>query len=270
MAKAFNNVKINTTFTTATAREQLTSGENLCTSLGKINKYLADLDAGAFASNGNILINSRFIINQRGTGKYTAPGYSLDGWKIGTLREGSAPIEVTRMSATTGTAHLKATAVSTLYGDLTQYVENAALYGNKPLTLSCWIGNTVNNEHAFLEICATRNGTAWQTYSTALKAGLNSITATVQAGIKQLAVRIRFSCENTTNYLAVTWIKLEAGSIVTPYIPTPPAIDLAMCQRYYQVRSAGNIAEVDLRPTMYKTPTVTQRTDGNYAYTAEL
>lgn len=49
MAKAFNNVKINTEFTTAAAREQLTSGENLCTSLGKINKYLADLDAGAFS-----------------------------------------------------------------------------------------------------------------------------------------------------------------------------------------------------------------------------
>lgn len=49
MAKTFNNVKINTEFTTATAREQLTSGENLCASLGKINKYLADLDAGAFS-----------------------------------------------------------------------------------------------------------------------------------------------------------------------------------------------------------------------------
>lgn len=270
MAKTFNNVKINTEFTTATTRAPLTSGENLCTSLGKINKYLADLDAGAFTSNGNILLNSRFILNQRGVGKYTAPGYSLDCWKTGTLREGNAPIEVTRMSATTGTAHLKATAVSTLYGDLTQYVENAALYGNRQLTASCWIGNTVNNEHAYLEICSTRNGTSWQTASAALKTGLNSVTATVQAGIKQLAVRIRFSCENTTNYLSVTWIKLEVGSIVTPYIPTHPAIDLAMCQRYYQIHSTGDIAEVDLRPTMYKTPTVTQRTDGNYAYSAEL
>lgn len=56
MAKTVNNVKVNTTFTTATAREQLTSGENLCTSLGKINKYLVDLDAGAFtfpANGGN-------------------------------------------------------------------------------------------------------------------------------------------------------------------------------------------------------------------------
>lgn len=56
MAKTFNNVKINTEFTTATTREQLTSGENLCTSLGKVNKYLADLDAGAFtfpANGGN-------------------------------------------------------------------------------------------------------------------------------------------------------------------------------------------------------------------------
>lgn len=56
MAKTVNNVKVNATFTTATAREQLTSGENLCTSLGKVNKYLVDLDAGAFtfpANGGN-------------------------------------------------------------------------------------------------------------------------------------------------------------------------------------------------------------------------
>ena len=53
MAKTVNNVKVNTTFTTATAREQLTSGENLCTSLGKVNKYLVDLDAGAFAFPAN-------------------------------------------------------------------------------------------------------------------------------------------------------------------------------------------------------------------------
>ena len=56
MAKTVNNVKINSAFTTAASREQLTSGENLCTSLGKINKYLADLDSGAFtfpADGGN-------------------------------------------------------------------------------------------------------------------------------------------------------------------------------------------------------------------------
>lgn len=53
MAKTVNNVKINATFTTAASREQLTSGENLCTSLGKVNKYLVDLDAGAFSFPAN-------------------------------------------------------------------------------------------------------------------------------------------------------------------------------------------------------------------------
>lgn len=56
MAKIVNNVKINTTFTTAASREQLTSGDNLCTSLGRVNKYLVDLDSGAFtfpANGGN-------------------------------------------------------------------------------------------------------------------------------------------------------------------------------------------------------------------------
>ena len=53
MAKTVSNVKINATFTTAASREQLTSGENLCTSLGKVNKYLVDLDSGAFSFPAN-------------------------------------------------------------------------------------------------------------------------------------------------------------------------------------------------------------------------
>lgn len=45
--------------------------------------------------------------------------------------------------------------------------------------------------------------------------------------------------------------------------------ELALCQRYYQIRSTNNIADVDLRPNMRVTPTKTAVT-GGYAYDARL
>lgn len=63
--------------------------------------------------------------------------------------------------------------------------------------------------------------------------------------------------------------KLELGSVATPFVPRPYGEELALCQRYYQVRSVNTIADVDLRPSMRITPTKTAITSG-YAYDAEI
>lgn len=65
-------------------------------------------------------------------------------------------------------------------------------------------------------------------------------------------------------------VKLEKGRFATPYVARPLTEEISECQRYYQVHSTGTIKQVDLRPTMRKAPTVTQRSDGNYGYDAEL
>lgn len=84
MARTVNNVKINTTFTTAASREQLTSGENLCTSLGKVNKYLVDLDTGAFTfpANGG---NADTLDGLHSTAFYPAKGANTVGIDYDTL-----------------------------------------------------------------------------------------------------------------------------------------------------------------------------------------
>lgn len=46
--KTLNGVKLNVNFTPATSRENLVSGENISSSLGKINKYFSDLNETAF------------------------------------------------------------------------------------------------------------------------------------------------------------------------------------------------------------------------------
>lgn len=54
------------------------------------------------------------------------------------------------------------------------------------------------------------------------------------------------------------------------YHPKGYGAELAECQRYYQIRSANNIAAVDMRPTMrLSSPTITSVT-GGYAYSADL
>lgn len=65
-------------------------------------------------------------------------------------------------------------------------------------------------------------------------------------------------------------VKLELGSIATPFVPPDPATELAKCQRYYQIRSTGDIAAVDLRPSMATIKDIKLREDGNYEYIAEL
>lgn len=64
--------------------------------------------------------------------------------------------------------------------------------------------------------------------------------------------------------------KLELGSVATPFIPPDPATELAKCQRYYQIRTTGDIDPIDLRPSMRTITDIRERDDGNYEYIAEL
>jgi hypothetical protein len=46
-------------------------------------------------------------------------------------------------------------------------------------------------------------------------------------------------CAITNAYFAFTSVKLELGSVATPFIPEPPAKALGDCQRYYQLIKGG-------------------------------
>lgn len=70
------------------------------------------------------------------------------------------------------------------------------------------------------------------------------------------------------------WAALYAGEYTAATLPEYRCkgygAELAECQRYYQIRSANNIAAVDMRPTMrLSSPTITGVT-GGYAYSADL
>lgn len=73
---------------------------------------------------------------------------------------------------------------------------------------------------------------------------------------------------------AIKWMALYSGEFTLKTLPEYRArefsAELMECMRYYQIRSAGNVPAMDLRPTMRVKPIVTQLEDGGYAYSADL
>ena len=72
----------------------------------------------------------------------------------------------------------------------------------------------------------------------------------------------------------IQWAALYGGEYTAEtlpeYQPKGYGAELAECQRYYQIRSANNIAAVNMRPTMrLSSPTIASVT-GGYAYSADL
>lgn len=106
-------------------------------------------------------------------------------------------------------------------------------------------------------------------------------SGTFRAGFGNSSLGIRCSYTNSLcRFLMepslgnVAWAALYEGEYTAEtlpeYQPKGYGAELAECQRYYQIRSANNIAAVDMRPMMrLSSPTITSVT-GGYAYSADL
>ena len=72
--------------------------------------------------------------------------------------------------------------------------------------------------------------------------------------------------------LEVQAVKLEMGSVST--LANDPPMDygreLAICQRFQQIRSTNNINILDLRPSMRINPVITAFTGGGFMYDANI
>ena len=199
--------------------------------------------------NPNLLMNPDFKINQRGQDVYSGTMHTADCWRCitstGQVTVGSGGITVT------DTAGGECKINNYVEGDLT----------GKTITLSACIDGTICKVSGL----ATADMTTWD---------------------KQLKVYfdggyLLFGCYNVHKFFIMfasaaeksfscQWVKLELGSIATPFCPPDPATELAKCQRYYQIRSTNDIDPVDLRPSMRATPTDIKKVTGGYAYVAEL
>ena len=177
--------------------------------LSQLANYL-----GTKFSNPNLLINPNFKINQRGQATYETSGasqiYSVDRWRLG---KGKVTVN------SDGTVTVTATGGTT----------NEEGYYQQPLENAISGDYTVSMEVVSISgaVRIAIDG-AWQN----IKSGLNvfhGITGTGAVGL-QLA-----------NGASITlkWVKLEQGSIATPFVAPNYIEELMKCRYFYYQANVG-------------------------------
>ena len=171
---------------------------------GKLSQ-LTDYMAERF-SNPNLLINSNFKVNQRGqktyTNKTTNPTYTLDRWM-------SINTEVVYNND--GTATITSLATEDTSAWFKQLLEDTI---EGACTLSCEVTSVTGNVYLFSQAKGIK-----------VKQGINKITL---SDLRQASFEL-----NQGASITLKWVKLEKGSIATPFVVPNPNEELQKCKAYY-------------------------------------
>lgn len=209
-------------------------------------------------SNPNLLINPDFQINQRGQAEYATAGYGYDRWRLG------------RSTGIVRAEGGKCTITATDTADpqhIFQTLENN--YAGMTLTFAVTINNIADCTGAIHLVNKSFATIGSVIYFAG--AGRYTHTVTVPNDIDTLRLLIRLdTLANVGASFTFSELELEPSSAPTPFVPPDPATELAKCQRYYQVRTTGDIDPVDLRPSMRTITDIREREGGKYEYIAEL
>lgn len=161
-------------------------------------------------SNPNLLINSDFRnpINQRGQTSYTGGGiYSIDRWMLGnsatlTVQDGSIKFE--QSSGATNT------------GRLVYRFENAL---------------PANYYTISVKVLSCNGGASMDDFGTIADGFTGVFTATTTSEKELSSLRFYIAAGRS---LEIEWIKLEQGTVATPFVPRLYDEELMLCKRYYQ------------------------------------
>ena len=205
--------------------------------------------AAAAGGNPNLLINPDFAVNQRGQSSWAGAEYMVDRW----YKRAS---DTTIYLNADGSLHVPAKTIFLQRMPIDDYQK---LIG-KTLTFTVKYSGEVPVWVSF----AAPAPKADISYRIHPDADRFWITTYENMGF----VELRYY-DPTADH-DIEWAKLEIGGVSTPYCPPDPTLELLKCQRYYQIRSTGDIAAVDLRPSMATIKDIKQRSDGLYEYIAEL
>ena len=172
--------------------------------LSQLANYL-----GTKFSNPNLLINPDFKINQRGQATYETSGagqiYSADRWRLGRGKVTVNSDGTVTVTATGGTTNEE--------GYYQQYLENAI---SGAYTVSMEVISISGTVRIAID------GT-WQN----IKSGLNVFYGTTGTGTVGLQLAIGSS-------ITLKWVKLEQGSVATPFVAPNIAEELIKCKRFYK------------------------------------
>ncbi len=187
---------------------------------------VADITDCVEPSNPNLLTNPDFRVNQRGMTEYSS-GYSADRWFIEgnkcTVTAGADGVLIKSAIKLDSNAHV-----------FWQKAENPLAPGKYTLSLNVlevsgvWSARirTVNSSGDYAD----------SYYTPVLHVGLNKVSVELPKGEYISAVSV--GCNKDTEVgdsVKLAWVKLESGSLATPFVPPDPATELAKCQRYLYV-----------------------------------
>ena len=183
-------------------------------------------------SNPNLFINGDFRnpINQRGKTQYTSNEYCVDRWTKWS--------NTFTTSIQDGFLQNRGTWITLL-----QYIEGCQKIFKRGtvFTMSAKVKCEKNRGVTFSYYDHTANrsigercpdiavGTDWKIIK-------HTVTVNVDTVNPKTAFCIEASWSDTdTATLDIEWIKLELGSVATPFVPRPYAEELALCKRYYEI-----------------------------------
>lgn len=176
-------------------------------------------EAAVIFSNPNLLDNPNFSINQRGQSEYIdANQYTVDRWG--------------------------------LYMQEKNVNNKVAVNDDKSITLTLSAGNWIRIaqifeqplEGTFTLSAEVEAATGGVTFDIIVSDGTQKTASWVLGGGKQLVkatfevgamTDVAFSMRNLYGFVTIKSVKLELGSVATPFVPPNPAVELAKCQRYY-------------------------------------
>jgi hypothetical protein len=177
------------------------------------NVTTINVDASSKISNPNLLINADFSkpINQRGLNSYTTSGYTIDRWY-----------------AYSGNLTVNSGYVTFTGNYLSQRLEFPTRFSGKTVTFSACVKGKGNLKMYSAELLSDTDyvsfdNTDWVIVQKTITLG----TYTDDTKILQVSI----SNSASTN---IKWVKLELGSIATPFYPRLYGEELALCKRYYQ------------------------------------
>jgi len=181
-------------------------------------------------SNPNLLINADGMdpLDQRNSLPATSVAtatYYADRWKISHGVTGQVDLAVQPSEG------LRLTASSWSAGavmQFTQAVEDFAKYQGKTLTLSASVKS--NNANAFLRLTDGISNYDSSKHSGGEAFETLSVTATINGSASSLSAELfLFPVSVAGQYIEFEWIKLEVGSVATPFVADLPNINLAKC-----------------------------------------
>jgi len=205
--------------------------------------------------NHNILINPSFTVKQRGdVVEHTEDSFGPDRWSVrGKSNVGGTKVESsTRVDDVTGVnklvvTHEGTTASYTYANQFIEAVNIRGLYG-KEMTLSFGYSDTGGSgiprvrvwswdssddtKKIYEEVPTSLGNNRWTcTFTLSTKDG----TVPDPSGIGMQVAIYANEINNAPSEWSVWETKLEAGSVVTPFIARQYGEELSLCQRYYQV-----------------------------------